>query len=101
MTQRRTASARQRPPSKKRRASAALWNTDDEDEDEGGGVVELPLSAYEQQRKEKIANNQETLDQIDARLDMTEVPRATDGAPKQPKKRCESKPLHALASVPL
>ena len=61
MTQRKTASARQRPPSKKRRASEALWNTDDEDEDEGGGVVELPRSAYEQERMLHIRSNQETL----------------------------------------
>ena len=61
MTKGKTASARQRPPSKKRRASAALWNTDDEDEDEGGGVVELPRSAYEQERMLHIRSNQETL----------------------------------------
>ena len=88
------AKKRSKKRSKKQQQSVGFDTDDDSD-------CQRPLSAYEQQRKEKIANNQETLDQIDARLDMTEVPRATDGAPKQPKKRCEPKPLHVHAAVPL
>jgi hypothetical protein len=48
-----------------------------------------------------IRSNQETLDKLDARLDMSEEPRNTDGAQKQANKRCEPKPLHAHAAVPL
>ena len=63
--------------------------------------AELPRSAYELQCQDNIANNQETLDRLGARLDMSEEPRTTDGAHKQPKKRCEPKPLHAHGAVPL
>ena len=63
--------------------------------------AELPRSAYELQCQDNIANNQETLDRLGARLDMSEEPRTTDGAHKHRKKRCEPKPLHAHAAVPL
>ena len=63
--------------------------------------AEVPRSAYELQRQDKIANNQETLNRLDARVDMSEPPRTTAGARKQPQKRCEPKPLHAHAAVPL
>ena len=79
----------------KKQQQSVFFDTDDDSD------CERPLSAYEQQRKEKIANNQGTLDLLDARLDMSEEPRNTDGAQKQPKKRCEPKPLHAHAAVPL
>jgi hypothetical protein len=82
--------------SKKQQQSVA-FDTDDDSE----SVSELPRSTYELQRQENIANNQHRLDELDARVDMSEQPRSTDGAPKQPTKRCESKPLHVHAAVPL
>ena len=88
------ANTRSKKRSKKQQQSA-FFDTDDDSD------CALPRSAYELQCREKIANNQGTLDLLGARLDMSEEPRNTDGAPKQPKKRCEPKPLHAHAAVPL
>ena len=91
---RKKAAQRGKKRSKKQQQSVAMDTDDDSD-------CELPRSAYELQCQEKIANNQGTLDLLDARLDMSEEPRNTDFAQKQPKKRCEPKPLHAHAAVPL
>ena len=88
------ANTRSKKRSKKQQQSA-FFDTDDDSD------CALPRSAYELQCREKIASNQGTLDLLGARLDMSEEPRNTDGAPKQPKKRCEPKPLHAHAAVPL
>jgi hypothetical protein len=76
------------------------FDTDD-DSDSELPRSELPRSAYEQERMLHIRSNQETLDKLEARLDMSEQPRNTDGAQKQPKQRCEPKPLHVPAAVPL
>ena len=88
------ASTRSKKRSKKQQQSISTDTDDDSDS-------ERPLSAYEQERMRHIRSNQETLDKLDARLDMSEEPRNTDGAQKQANKRCEPKPLHAHAAVPL
>ena len=88
------ASTRSKKRSKKQQQSISTDTDDDSDS-------ERPLSAYEQERMRHIRSNQETLDKLDARLDMSEEPRNANGAQEQPKKRCEPKPLHAHAAVPL
>ena len=99
MVKRKPASA-PKAPNKRSRNSEQLdessWESGDDEPQ-----AELPRSAYELQCQDKIANNQQALNQLDARLDMSEEPRTTDGAQKQAKKRCEPKPLHAHAAVPL
>ena len=80
--------------SNKQQQSVSMDTDDDSDS-------ERPLSAYEQERMRHVRSNQETLDKLDARLDMSEEPRNANGAQEQPKKRCEPKPLHAHAAVPL
>ena len=85
--------------SKKQQQSVA-FDTDD-DSDSELPRSELPRSAYEQERMLHIRSNQETLDKLDATLDMSGQPQNTDGGQTQPKKRCEPKRLHAHAAVPL
>ena len=88
------ASTRSKKRSKKQQQSISTDTDDDSDS-------ERPLSAYEQERMRHVRSNQETLDLLDATLDMSEEPRNTDFAQKQPKKRCEPKPLHVHAAVSL
>jgi len=99
MVKRKSASA-PKASNKRSRNSEQLdessWDSGD-DEPES----ELPRSTYELQRQEIMAINQHRLDELGPRLVMSEQPRPPDGAPKQPKKRCEPKPVHAHAAVPL
>ena len=88
------ANTRGKKRSKMQQQSVSMDTDDDSDS-------ERPLSAYEQERMRHVRSNQETLDKLDARLDMSEEPRNANGAQEQPKKRCEPKPLHAHAAVPL
>ena len=84
----------------KKQQQSVAFDTDD-DSDSELPRSELPRSAYEQERMLHIRSNQETLHKLDARLDMSGQPRNTDGGQTQPKKRCEPKPLHMRAAVPL
>ena len=59
------ASTRSKKRSKKQQQSISTDTDDDSDS-------ERPLSAYEQERMRHIRSNQETLDKLDARLDMSD-----------------------------
>ena len=85
--------------SKKQQHSGSMDTDDDSDSELPRS--ELPRSAYEQERMLHIRSNQETLDKLDATLDMSGQPQNTDGGQTQPKKRCEPKPLHVHAAVSL
>ena len=95
------AKERSKKRTKKQQQSVAFDTDDDSDSELPRSELPLSASAYEQERMLHIRSNQETLDKLDARLDMSGQPRNKDGAQTQPKKRCEPKPLHMHAAVPL